>query len=145
MLRTVQNEDISTCARLFRDIYTGEPWRHDCVTQERALRYITDLAQTPGFIGFLFYVESEPVGMVLGVVNNYFFDPQYDIKELTVAAAYQRQGVGTRMLDAVEASLHERGVAYVTLQTSRDIPAYAFYLKGGYLPVEPTVSMAKPL
>lgn len=145
MLSVIREEDMPACAGIFKEIFTGEPWNQETVTTQNALRYIRDLSITPGFLGFVYHVDGQPAGMVLGTVNDYFFDPQYDIKELAVAVAYQRLGVGTRMLADVEAYLAARGVAFMLLQTSRMIPAYDFYIRNGYALVPETVNMAKEI
>jgi aminoglycoside 6'-N-acetyltransferase I len=141
----MHTEDIRLCAELFTAVYTAPPWQNDSVTIEKAERYIGDMTHAPGFLGYTYYIDDKMAGMVLGTISDYFFEPQYKIEELAVYAAYRRQNVGTKMLQAAEADLRTRGVAFITLQTGSNIPAYPFYLKNEYMLVEENVYMVKSL
>ena len=79
----------------------------------------------------------------LGVVDDYFEGSIYEIKEFAVAADFHRTGVGSTVLAAVEAEIAGHGVAAVSLQTSRTIPAYKFYQKNGYDELTENVTLIK--
>lgn len=55
-----------------------------------------------------------------------------------VRDAYRGKGVGTRIMDVVEADLQARGFRYVTLNVARDNPrAQQLYVRRGYQVVAP--------
>lgn len=58
------------------------------------------------------------------MVNGLYTDPNY-----------ARRGVGSRLLEFVEAELRQRGWSHVRLEASRN--AESFYLKRGYEPIGP--------
>ena len=145
VLSVMQAEQIRPCADIFTAVFTGPPWNNPNVTTEKAVRYLRDLMRTPGFLGFVYARGEDIVGMVLGTISDYFFDPQYKIEELAVDPACHRQGLGSKMLLETEQYLAERDVTHMILQTSATIPAYDFYRRNGYAVVEDTVCMMKGL
>jgi GNAT superfamily N-acetyltransferase len=98
-----------------------------------------------GFLGFVYYEDGIPVGMCVGAASDYFFEPQYEIREFAILPAVQRQGAGTRMLAEIEAFLAARDIKLIYLHTSRGIPAYDFYFKNGYIPIEENVYFIKQI
>jgi ribosomal protein S18 acetylase RimI-like enzyme len=55
-----------------------------------------------------------------------------------VRKEYRSLGIGTRIMDVVEADLRQRGFSYVTLNVARDNPrAQQLYLRRGYYVVAP--------
>ena len=148
MLIPFDEKDIILCARFFEDVYTAPPWNCDWVDEEGAYSYLRDIYLTPGFVGFLYSDDSilpgEPIGFCVGCVQGYFNAPAaYEIKEIMVAPAFQKQGIGTKMLNEVEHALTKQGVELIMLHTDKTIPAYKMYTKNGYISNERNVNMSK--
>ena len=77
--------------------------------------------------------DDIPVGFINGVEYNKTFH----ICELSVTEAWQSQGVGRALLNAVEQIMRDRGIATITLTTFKDVPWNApFYEKQGYVTLE---------
>ncbi|GAA5104228.1 GNAT family N-acetyltransferase [Wohlfahrtiimonas larvae] len=77
--------------------------------------------------------DDIPVGFINGVEYNKTFH----ICELSVTEAWQSQGVGRALLQAVEQIMQERGITIITLTTFKDIPWNApFYERQGYEKLE---------
>jgi GNAT superfamily N-acetyltransferase len=137
-------KDLSIVIPLFVDAFVHPPWNYDWMTHEKAERYIRDLLQTPGFLGFVYVDAGRIAGVCLGCVNDYFQAVVYELKELAVAHTAQRKGIGSKMMAAIEGYLKaERGVEFVTLQTARHSPVYEFYLKNAYAPAEDNAFLMK--
>ena len=74
--------------------------------------------------------DEIPVGFINGVEYNNTFH----ICELSVSEAWQSQGVGRALLNAVEQIMRNRGIAFMTLTTFKEVPWNApFYEKLGYV------------
>ena len=138
-------EDASVCTRIFVDVFSNPPWEYPWITDEKSGRYIEDIFRSPGFLGFLYYQDDRLAGFCIGSINDYFFDPQYEIKELAIRVESQRQGTGSKMLLEIEQNLAQNGVTLIFLHTSRTIPAYRFYIKNGYAPVDDNVYFMKEI
>jgi len=109
---------------------------------------------------FISVVDGQaPVGFVSVKRNNAYTAELYVIGLLE---DYHRRGIGTRLLERVEAGLRERGYRFLevkTLDESRESEEYArtrkFYVKHGFIPIDtlfnewgrdnPCLIMIKPL
>lgn len=69
----------------------------------------------------------------IGFINGVEYNKTFHICELSVSEAWQSQGVGRSLLNAVENIVRDRGIHTITLTTFRDVPWNApFYEKQGY-------------
>ena len=143
MLATFQEKDFDDCVRLFVAAFHAPPLNYDWLTEEKAVRYLRDLTNKPGFLGFTYRFGEPLPAFCFGAIDDYFLVNQFKIDELAVSPNYHRQGAGSEMLLAVEAHLSQRGVCYVYLHTLRSFPAHDFYLKNGYASVEENALLAK--
>jgi aminoglycoside 6'-N-acetyltransferase I len=145
MLLPYRKKDFRACVEIFTAAFTAPPLSYDFVTQEKARRYLRDITHSPGFLGFVYEVEESVAAFCFGVTDDYFHDPQYEVKELAVHPALHGKGVGSAVMLALETRMAKDGITAISLQTSRAIPAYYFYRKIGYTDVEDNISLVKSL
>ena len=131
------------CADIYFNMFTGPEWRFDWLTAENVRRYFKDMAAAPRFKGYIYLNGNEAIGACFGDISDYFSTAQYYIKEIFVEQTIQRQGVGSRFLAEIEADLKKSGVDNVILSTSRNIGAYGFYKKNGYVENNETAFFVK--
>lgn len=143
-LKQYTHEYIKSCAKLFFDVFTDEPFNFQ-ITKNNMLRYLTDISNSPNFKGYMYFNEGRLIGMCFGCVIDYFLNCTYDIKEIAVSKNFQRSGTGGAFLNAIEEDLKKFNINAVTLATQREIPAFKFYEKNGYSASESTVYMSKQL
>ena len=132
MVDLYAKDDKQACVDLFVDVFTHEPWRYAWMRADSITRYFADMARTPGFLGLVMKEDGILLGFCFGLMTDYFNGVNYEIKEIAVARACQRQGMGSRLLAQAEQWLQKKGVNTITLATRRDIGAYAFYMKNSY-------------
>ncbi|GHV38435.1 hypothetical protein FACS189490_00370 [Clostridia bacterium] len=144
-LNVLDKNNLKDCAALFLDVFTAAPWSFSWLTKESVMRYFGDFLKTPNFQGFVYTQNGCAAGACAGIINDYFLQKVYDIKEIFVSPNNQRGGVGSAMLAEIEKVLAAEKVNAVTLSTQRDIPAYSFYLKNKYEESADTVFFWKPL
>ena len=135
-------EQLEACTQLYVDVFNGEPW-NDRWTLPAASQRLQDLLNTPGFFGVI-VVREQPVAFVAGCREQWPDRVVFCLKEVCVRADLQGQGIGTRLLQHLDAELASRlGVTSVYLATMRDSPAEAFYRKNGYRTQERLVLMSR--
>lgn len=90
-------------------------------------RYVGNLGA--GLLWIADCPDAGPIGFAAcGLVDDALF-----IEEISVRRAYQERGVGTRLLDAVEAAAHGRHLTAVMLTTDRFLPWNGpYYARRGY-------------
>ena len=145
MLHTYQKKDFTACVNIFHDAFTAPPLSYTFITHEKTRRYLRDLTNTPGFMGFVYILDNEIVAFCFGKADDYFYPLSFKIDELAVLPTLHGKKMGATFMHAIEKYLQERGYSEATLQTARSIPAYTFYRKIGYTEVKETVNLTKPL
>ena len=82
--------------------------------------------------------SQEASKQVLGIVHasyyySFYGDPAYNVMALAVAQAYQQQGIGRLLTQALEAQAISKGVTHIRLNSaSHRTGAHAFYQSIGY-------------
>ena len=135
--------DLETCAEIYVAAFNAPPLSYDFLTKEKALRYLRDMARTPGFLGYTYWVDDEMAAFCFGVLDNYFQCVMFEVEELAVVPQMHRGGVGSTVMRLMEAKLAAYGVSSVSLSTSRNLPAFDFYVKNGYEEIQENVTLVK--
>jgi len=137
-----KESDLETCTEIYEDAFSPV-LNSELLSREKVWRYVRDITLTPNFIGYTCWLENEMVAFCFGKLDNYFDVATYEIEEIAVASKYHRQGIGSQVLQAIEKKLAGFNVLAINLNTSREIPAYNFYLKNGYEEVPDVATLAK--
>ena len=140
-----KNEHFDEVLRIYVDAFTSPPLNYGFVTKDKAKRYIMDIINTPCFLGYVYPGDEKITAFVFGKVDNYFEGTLYEIMEFAVDPNLQRKGIGSVVINLLETKLRNLGVDAISLNTSRHLPAHAFYQKNGYIEVNENISFAKLL
>lgn len=136
----VSESEVEGFAELYVEVFNAPPWR-DGWTVPVASERLLALAQTPRLEALGAFQDGKPVGLVLGNGERWVNGWVLHIREMFVASALQRGGVGRRLLAEFEASLAGKYTS-IYLQTDARVPAHAFYASCGYTAID-LVSMRK--
>ncbi len=101
---------------------------------------IPRLKQVDAFRGYLASVDGKFVGLVncfLGF-STFKARPLINIHDLAVAPEARGCGVGSALLNAVDALAKEEGCAFVTLEVRADNRARQLYIRHGFVPGDPS-------
>lgn len=142
-LKALTDEDRAAITTLFKDVFTNAPWNDDWSDPGQLDAYITDLTGHGNSLTLGWLDGDRLAGVSMGHIKHWYTGTKYYIDEFCVARAYQRQGVGSAFMRAIEEALRERGVAQIFLQTERAVPAYAFYRRMGFQELPEHVSFTK--
>lgn len=143
MIREYRNDDAGAALELYMDCFQSPPFHYDWLRLDAIKRYFSDMVRTPGFRGFVFELNSVVSGICLGVLQDYFVCPTYEIKEFIVSRICRGRGVGKMFLADVEHELVKEGVGLISLSTADYLDAFEFYKKNGYMASRSTVWMGK--
>ncbi|MCL2199496.1 MAG: GNAT family N-acetyltransferase [Defluviitaleaceae bacterium] len=143
MLKMYQESDLEICTEIYVSAFNAPPLSYDFLTKEKAERYLRDITRTPGFLGYTYWEEDEMVAFCFGKLDNYFEGVMFEVEELAVVPGKHRSGVGSTVMRLLEAKLAGYRVMAVNLHTSRDLPAFSFYLKNGYEELQENVTLMK--
>ncbi|MCL2387117.1 MAG: GNAT family N-acetyltransferase [Defluviitaleaceae bacterium] len=138
-----RESDLEECTRIYVEAFNAPPLSYDFLTMPKAERYIRDLTRKPEFLGYTYWVDGEMAAFCFGTLDNYFQGVMFEVEELAVTPTLHRSGVGSTVMKLLETKLAGYGVSAVSLHTSRDLPAFGFYLKNGYEELTENVTLLK--
>jgi ribosomal protein S18 acetylase RimI-like enzyme len=133
--RPYLESDEATVAKLWREVFPGAPaWNVPAADIERKLTVQRELF-------LVATVGSEVVGTAMGGYDGHRGWVYY----VAVRPSYRRQGIGTALMERVEAELARLGCPKVNLQVrASNEGVVSFYRKLGY-EIEERISMGKRL
>ena len=126
---TIRETDLPKLAESYMRTFNGAPW-WDRWTKRAALQRLTDFYRTPGFFGIGLFQDGDPVGALLGRSEHYFDRRAFQIVELWVETAVQRQGIGQALLAALREEKPEERIYLITMPGES---TEGFYEKNGFI------------
>ena len=143
MLKMYNESDLEICTEIYVNAFNAPPLNYEFLSKEKAERYLRDLTRTPGFLGYTYWEEDVMIAFCFGKLDNYFEGTMFEVEELAVIPQKHRSGIGSTVMQLLETKLASYRVMAVNLQTSRDLPAFGFYLKNGYEELKENVTLMK--
>ena len=143
--RTLGAGDRAALTRLFRVVFTQEPWNDDWSDRTQLDAYIDDLTGQNNSLTLGYFEGGRLVGLSMGHVKHWHTGTEYLIDEFCVEPSSQGRGVGTEFLRLIGNYLKERGIHHIFLLTDRTVPAFDFYRKNGFRELKDSVSFVKTL
>jgi len=131
-------------AELFVAVFNQPPW-NDRWTLDTARARLSHIYQTPHFRGFVYEDEGQLLGMVMGYGEMWYSGMHFKVVEFCVAGEQQRKGIGSRLLQELEAALRQQQVSQIYLLTGQGGSAEAFYRQHGYMVQGGMIVMTKLL
>ena len=120
------------------------PWNEAWTDAGIFHRYLLDLIGMENALSFGLYDGEQLVGIALGRLKHWFDGIEYCIDDLCVTPARQGSGVGSRMIQMIQAYSIKQGYKAVSLRTSRSAAAYSFYKKNGFQELTDKVFLTLP-
>ena len=131
-------------AQLYVDTFNAEPW-NDEWTFATARKRLQQLLHSEDSFGLCVYQDGQLCGAVLGVLEQYFDGPMYNLHEYWVKNEMRGKGIGSKLFAEMEKRLQERGVKNIILITAKGDATEHFYHKQGMGTDPDMVFMSKRL
>ncbi len=144
-IRKFNSSDLDNCAKLFKKVFSSDPWYDDWKSLEQARNYLSELIKNPAFEGLVACEGSDIVAVCLGHNRSWWMGKEFIVDEFYVENERQGMGIGTKLLDNVSNYLLGTGYVSLTLLTNKGILAEDFYLKNGFYNNQKRTVMVKKL
>ena len=131
--------------KLFKDVFTNEPWNDDWSDEEQLNMYMNDLIGQSYSLTYGLYDSGELIGLSMGYIKHWFRGTEYYIDELCIRTDRQGEGIGTFFMNEIEKAIGSIGIKKIFLQTDTFAPAYEFYKKRGFIEEKGHVSFSKEI
>ena len=138
-------DNIEEIQTLFKAIFTAPPWNDDWSNDNQLNAYIKDLVGNRNSLAFGLFEDDKLIGLSMGSIRHWYSGTEYHIEEFCISTQIQGHGIGTYFLKSIEEKIKRKGITRVFLQTERNVPAYKFYQKNGFLELNDHVSFIKTL
>ena len=141
--RRLSPDDIEAVKELFSSVFCGEPWYDDWSDEEQLDLYIKDLMCQSYSVTYGLFDGQELIGLSLGYIKHWYSGTEYIIDEFCIRTGRQGEGLGTYFMSQIENDLKKMDLHVIYLQTNREVPAFDFYKKIGFIEVEDIVALYK--
>ncbi len=121
---------LNELAQLYVETFNAAPW-NDEWTFETARKRLQQLLHSEEPFGLCVYHGGQLCGAVLGVLEQYFDGPMYNLHEYWVKNEMRGHGIGSKLFTEMEKRLQERGVKNIILITAKGDATEHFYHKQG--------------
>ena len=131
--RMMTQEDSPACARTLMAAFAQAPWNEQW-THEQACTRIDEIMSGRVSRGYVAVEGDTVVSMLSGRIMTYLDFKELWVDEFSVHPAFQRQGVGSRMMAFVREQLkaEPEKISYIVLNTERGYPSVKFYEANGF-------------
>ncbi|MEM7579582.1 MAG: GNAT family N-acetyltransferase [Mastigocoleus sp.] len=130
-IHTIEEKDLELISNLFLSVFSKSPWNEyweSSWVYERLLW----IYKSRGFHGYFAESNKKIIGAILGYFVPFQGKKGFEIKEFFVDVKYQRQGIGTKLLNQLESGLKKNDYEFSILLTCKESHAESFYFKRGY-------------
>lgn len=143
IFRPMTPSDFPACAHELMAAFREEPW-NEVWTYEQAYTRIEEIMSARVSRGVVCMDGERCVSMLSGRIMTYQDQKIFYIDEFSVHPAYQRQGIGSRMLAFLRQELQKepQPISHMSLITERGFPSVAFYRKNGFVELQNELTMA---
>ncbi len=135
--------DRAAVKQLFKSVFCAPPWNDDWSNEAQLDAYLQDLCDNRNSLSFGLYELGELIGLCLGHTRHWYEGTGYHVDEFCLLKQFQGQGYGKQFFKLIDPELKERKIHHIFLLTERDVPAYEFYQKQGFIELDKNVAFAK--
>lgn len=134
---------LPACVDLFIDTFTKEPWNDVYESREQVVTFFENYMNDNYFIGYVVKDKEEIVALSMGAKKPWIHGMEYYIDQFCVSESHQGTGVGSRLMEYIEADIKSKGMDGMILTTDRGFPSEKFYIKQGFKAMNEIIFLAK--
>lgn len=126
----ITENHLDELAQLYVETFNASPW-NDEWTFETARKRLQQILHSEDSFGLCVHQGGQMCGAVLGVLEQYFDGPMFNLHEYWVKNDMRGKGIGSKLFAEMENCLRERGVKNIILITAKGDATEHFYHKQG--------------
>ena len=143
-IQPCKTENLHRYGQIYAEAFSGEPW-NDPWDPADAEIHVKELLESKQAYGLEYVVDHEVAGFILGTSMLFHYGRTFEINDLAVAPAYQRQGIAGRLLTHCLDDVKEQGLVGVHLITAGEGILPKFYEKFGFDKEKRVILMGKEM
>ncbi|MBN2039075.1 MAG: GNAT family N-acetyltransferase [Spirochaetes bacterium] len=143
-IKEYKDKYLKECINTFIRVYNAPPWNNQW-TFDAALVHLTNMVNTPGFIGYVSLENSKVVAACIGHIKCWWDSKEYFIDDFFVDDSKQRSGYGSELLEYIQKDMPGRDIKSITIVIGKNSPADNFYDKNKFDTLESLVFKMKKI
>ncbi|MDO9044816.1 MAG: hypothetical protein Q7U35_05850 [Methanobacteriaceae archaeon] len=92
-IRKFNSSDLDNCSKLFKKVFSSDPWYDVWNSLEQARNYLSELIKNPSFEGFVACEGSDIVAVCLGHNRSWWSGQEFFVNEFFVENEMQGNGI----------------------------------------------------
>lgn len=131
---TIQNcslEHVERYGDIYAAAFSGEPWNDPWKPEDAAI-HVRELLESKQSYGLEYLIDGKIVGFILGTSMLFHYGRTFEINDLAVDPAFQRQGIAKELLEKCLADVKAQGIVGIHLITAGEGILPAFYERYGF-------------
>lgn len=130
-IREINVSDIDSVLPLYIEYYNEH--ESSCWTEATAKKRIKQVLTIDDSFSLIMKDDNDTVcGFVMGYFKQYDDIVGYTLEEIVISSKYQRRGLGSMLLCALETKVRDVGASCIELQAVNDEMHEKYYGKAGY-------------
>lgn len=130
-IRPTTLDHVKVYGKIYAAAFSGEPW-NDPWQASDAVVHVTELLESKQAYGLEYVVDGQVTGFIIGTSMLFHYGRTFEINDLAVDPAYQRQGIGRKLLEHCLSDIKAQGMVGVHLITAGEGRLPAFYEQYGF-------------
>ncbi len=144
MIRRMTLDHAARYGEIYAAAFSGAPW-NDPWKPEDAEIHVREIMESKQSYGLEYVQNNEVAGFILGASMLFHYGRTFEINDLAVDPAYQRQGIATALMEKCIDDVKSQGMVGINLITAGEGALPAFYGKYGFKKEERVILMGKEL
>lgn len=137
--------DFEEGMEVYCSAFSNEPWNEQFDDLEPIRKYFESYFQYSCSFGFCAKWENQLIGVGMGHIHPTIQGVRYYLDDFFIHPQYQGKGVGSKLLNYIEAKCRENNIETIVLHTLRESISEDFYKKHGFKTRSKLISLAKRL
>lgn len=143
-IKPITAEHAARYGEIYAAAFSGEPW-NDPWKPEDAEIHVRELLDSKQSYGLEYVVDGEVAGFILGTSMLFHYGRMFEINDLAVDPAFQKNGIAKALLEKCISDMKERGIAGLNLITEAKGFLPEFYERYGFSREERVILMGREL
>lgn len=144
IISPISSENLKDCINLYIQTFNKNPWNQSW-TYELVEERLTDLLNTPKFLGFAFYSNNSLIGFIAGHSKKSSNGLNFYLEEFCLNTEISTEAYASKMIQYLENELQLRQVNTIFALTVNQSLIEEFYKQNHYLGTNSKIFISKDL
>jgi ribosomal protein S18 acetylase RimI-like enzyme len=144
MIKPITIDHAARYGAIFAAAFSAPPWKEAWKPEDAAV-HVREIIESRQSYGLEYCLDDKVVGFILGASMLFYYGRTFEINDLAVDPAYQRQGIASALVERCIADVKKQGIVGLHLITAGDSFLPAYYERYGFKKENRVILMGREL